>query len=71
LGDDFQLEAYKEAEKAYAEGKVKDGVYTFDMKQTIGEGYLKGGKTYKTITSVTAQFNDNGQIITIYPQLSK
>jgi hypothetical protein len=42
--------------------------FSFNMEIPTGEGYLKGGVTYKTSTTAQAVFK-NGKIYTLYPLL--
>ena len=56
-----QLEAYYKAMQL----QQRD----FDMGRVIGDGYIKGTGVYKTTTKVRVFFDNNGNIISIFPLL--
>jgi hypothetical protein len=61
-----QLAAIERAKEIYREDP--SGAFTFDMGDSIGEGYLKGGSELCQTNFVRAVFR-NGKLFNIYPKL--
>jgi RHS repeat-associated protein len=68
LTNELQLEAYEAALKQY---KAGDGSVTVDLGKVIGEGFKKKGSSVQQTSKATAYFNNNGEIVTIFPDLNK
>jgi RHS repeat-associated protein len=67
---ELQLEAFEKAQAAYTPAMAGKGT-VIEMGKTVGEGYLRGGGAVRTSTRVQVYYNNNGEIITMYPLLPR
>ena len=66
LSNQAQLNAAQRAQTIYKQtGQTS---FSFNMGETIGEGYTKGGGDLMRTTNVQAVFR-NGELYTMYPKL--
>ena len=68
LSNKLQLEALNKAKAAYTSGLAGKGT-VIEMGQVVGNGYLKGGGTLQTASSVQVYYNTSGEVITLFPKI--
>lgn len=69
--NELQLNAVRKAEAEFA--KTGKNVFTFDVGETVGEGYLQGegSGSYRTTKEVQAVFGRDGKLKTLFPLLKR